>query len=60
MRTDRPTLSKEAAGVAERAVLDSFGIDYVRKGERAIPFQENKSHNLGDVLFSLPLASCLQ
>lgn len=34
MRTDRPTLSKEAAGVAERAVRDSFGDDYVRKGER--------------------------
>lgn len=35
MRTDRPTLSKEAAGVAERAVRDSFGDEYVRKGERA-------------------------
>ena len=34
MRTDRPTLSKEAAGVAERAVRESFGDEYVRKGER--------------------------
>ncbi|CAN0320026.1 unnamed protein product, partial [Ectocarpus sp. 6 AP-2014] len=33
MRTDRPSLSKEAAGVAEGAVRDSFGDEYVRKGD---------------------------
>ncbi|CAM9633486.1 unnamed protein product [Scytosiphon promiscuus] len=35
MRTDRPSLSKEAAGVAERAVRDSFGDEFVRKGEHS-------------------------
>lgn len=34
MRTDRPSLSKEAAAVTEQAVRDSFGGEYIRKGER--------------------------
>ncbi|CAN0226871.1 unnamed protein product, partial [Hapterophycus canaliculatus] len=33
MRTDRPSLSNEAAGVAELAVRDSFGDEFVRKGD---------------------------
>ncbi|CAN0543070.1 unnamed protein product, partial [Ectocarpus sp. 12 AP-2014] len=36
MRTDRPSLSKEAAGVAEGAVRDSFGDEYVRKGDAKV------------------------
>ncbi|CAN0406658.1 unnamed protein product, partial [Ectocarpus fasciculatus] len=36
MRTDRPSLSKEAAGVAEGAVRESFGDEYVRKGDAKI------------------------
>ncbi|CAN0290755.1 unnamed protein product, partial [Ectocarpus sp. 4 AP-2014] len=36
MRTDRPSLSKEAAGVAEGAVRDSFGDEFVRKGDAKI------------------------
>ncbi|CAN0132806.1 unnamed protein product [Ectocarpus fasciculatus] len=36
MRTDRPSLSKEAAGVAEGAVRDLLGDEYVRKGDAKV------------------------
>ncbi|CAN0032179.1 unnamed protein product, partial [Laminaria digitata] len=36
MRTDRPILSKAAAGAAEQAVRDSFGEGYLRIGEAKV------------------------
>ncbi|CAN0471830.1 unnamed protein product [Ectocarpus sp. 8 AP-2014] len=40
MRTDRPSLSKEAAGVAEGAVRDFFGDEYVLKAVKVRGRQE--------------------
>lgn len=33
MRTDKPSLSAQAAGAAKQAVRDNFGDEYVRTGE---------------------------